>query len=276
MKSIIKYSPLSYECTDQSNQQQQKSTTKRVRLKRRVRIMFEDDDSDSATLISDDEEEFDEDNSNNKDDIDIEIEDDDEEEEEEEESDDDDDDDEMDTDYIDTNDEEGNSDIHDNNDNTDDDDDDDDEMDIGALFSDDFGPLQFRDPNDKRFLLGFELRHFELDSELGLDNINLRAEETTPEDVSLNDNLAEGLVNALLNSSSPDDKKKGNAMLRKLKGMEPKPFNQTIKKEMKKNKSTNKQSTSKSNIGNIKKKYVRPTRQRQKGKSHLLQMDSGE
>ncbi|ORZ16367.1 hypothetical protein BCR42DRAFT_414900 [Absidia repens] len=83
------------------------------------------------------------------------------------------------------------------------------------LDEDDFGPLQYRDPKDKEFLLGFELRHFELDNDSGLDNINLRHEETTHEDTSLNDNLAFGLINALLNSSDKADKRKGKQLLSK-------------------------------------------------------------
>ncbi|CAO3586256.1 unnamed protein product [Absidia cylindrospora] len=90
------------------------------------------------------------------------------------------------------------------------------------LDEDDFGPLQYRDPKDKEFLLGFELRHFELDNDSGLDNINLRHEETTQEDTTLNDNLAFGLVNALLNSSDKADKRKGKKLLKKLKGNTPK------------------------------------------------------
>ncbi|KAI8343640.1 hypothetical protein BC941DRAFT_448402 [Chlamydoabsidia padenii] len=86
---------------------------------------------------------------------------------------------------------------------------------------DEFGPLQYRDASDHRFLLGFELRHFDLDHEPGTDTINLRMEETTPDETILHDNLVMALVNALHNSSTKSDKLKGKQLEGKLKEMTP-------------------------------------------------------
>lgn len=71
-------------------------------------------------------------------------------------------------------------------------DDDDDDRDFQPDEDDDdddaSGMMQFRDPSDNRFLSGFELRHFGLGSPPLMpvyDDIDLRQEEQTPEDKSL-------------------------------------------------------------------------------------------
>ncbi|KAI9265832.1 hypothetical protein EDC94DRAFT_47219 [Helicostylum pulchrum] len=84
--------------------------------------------------------------------------------------------------------------------------------------ADNYGSLAFRDPNDNEYLGGFELRHFNLGPKIpGYDNINLRKEEKDDQDTQLNDNIAKGLVNALLNSGDKPQIKKGNEFLKKLK-----------------------------------------------------------
>ncbi|SAM02594.1 hypothetical protein [Absidia glauca] len=73
------------------------------------------------------------------------------------------------------------------------DDNDDDDKDFQPDENDDdddevAGMMQFRDLSDNRFLSGFELRHFGLGSPPLMpvyDNIDLRKEEKTPEDKSL-------------------------------------------------------------------------------------------
>jgi hypothetical protein len=73
------------------------------------------------------------------------------------------------------------------------DDNDDDDKDFQPDENDDdddevAGMMQFRDLSDNRFLSGFELRHFGLGSPPlmpAYDNIDLRQEEKTPEDKSL-------------------------------------------------------------------------------------------
>lgn len=47
------------------------------------------------------------------------------------------------------------------------------------------GPMQYRDPTDKRFLRGFELHHFDLGTDTGTDKVNLRMEEATSDDRDL-------------------------------------------------------------------------------------------
>jgi hypothetical protein len=61
----------------------------------------------------------------------------------------------------------------------------DEDSDDADRFVDDFGPLQFRDPKDKRFLLGFELHHFNLGTDTGTDTINLRMDEATSDEMDL-------------------------------------------------------------------------------------------
>ncbi|KAI8377922.1 uncharacterized protein BYT42DRAFT_361737 [Radiomyces spectabilis] len=84
--------------------------------------------------------------------------------------------------------------------------------------ADAFGPLQFRDPTDNRFLGGFQLCHFGLSNQfLPFDDINLRKEEESQEDTQLHDNIASGLINALLNSGDAFQVKQGKQLLKKLK-----------------------------------------------------------
>ncbi|CAO3631607.1 unnamed protein product [Cunninghamella blakesleeana] len=78
--------------------------------------------------------------------------------------------------------------------------------------------------DDTRFILGFQLRHFGIDTiihettdtvdgDIIFDNgIDLRKEEKSPEDISLNDNIVTGLINSLLNSSDKVEKKKGREL----------------------------------------------------------------
>ncbi|KAL0078713.1 hypothetical protein F4703DRAFT_1932815 [Phycomyces blakesleeanus] len=61
--------------------------------------------------------------------------------------------------------------------------------------------FEFCDTQDDRFLGGFELQHFELaPSYFGHDDINLREEERSDDDKKLNDRIALGLINGMLNS----------------------------------------------------------------------------
>ncbi|KAI7898258.1 uncharacterized protein BX663DRAFT_525718 [Cokeromyces recurvatus] len=83
---------------------------------------------------------------------------------------------------------------------------------------DEFGTLAFRDPTDNSFLGGFELRHFNLAPQVpGFERVNLREQEESVEDTLLHDNIAKGLVNALINSGDEFQIKKGKEFLRKLK-----------------------------------------------------------
>ncbi|KAI7848735.1 hypothetical protein BDC45DRAFT_522627 [Circinella umbellata] len=83
---------------------------------------------------------------------------------------------------------------------------------------DDYGPVQFRDPSDQNFLGGFELRHFGLEphSPYYPDTIDLRKEESDEEDTMLHDNIAMGLINAMMNSGDDTQAKKAKAILAKL------------------------------------------------------------
>ncbi|ORX54480.1 hypothetical protein DM01DRAFT_1335623 [Hesseltinella vesiculosa] len=89
-----------------------------------------------------------------------------------------------------------------------------------SLIADEFGPLAFRDPADRRFLLGFELRHFRLapqyEAAWNMDDIDLRQEESDDEDATLNDHILESLINGLLNSAAPADIRRGKTIKRKL------------------------------------------------------------
>ncbi|KAG2224425.1 hypothetical protein INT45_002964, partial [Circinella minor] len=80
---------------------------------------------------------------------------------------------------------------------------------------DDYGPVQFRDPSDQNFLGGFELRHFGLEphSPYYPDTIDLRKEESDEEDTMLHDNIAMGLINAMMNSGNDTQVKKAKAIL---------------------------------------------------------------
>ncbi|KAI9491141.1 hypothetical protein BDB00DRAFT_515453 [Zychaea mexicana] len=84
---------------------------------------------------------------------------------------------------------------------------------------DDYGPIQFRDPSDERFLGGFELRHFGLEPHYSFypDKIDLRKEESDEEDTMLHDNIAMGLINSMLNSGNEVKVKKAKAILETLK-----------------------------------------------------------
>ncbi|KAI8643071.1 hypothetical protein BD408DRAFT_415540 [Parasitella parasitica] len=98
------------------------------------------------------------------------------------------------------------------------DDDDDDYEDDESCEADDFGTMAFRDPTDNEFLGGFELRHFNLAPNMpGFEYVNLRQQEKSLEDSLLNDNIATGLVNALLNSGDDFQMEKGKEFLKKLK-----------------------------------------------------------
>ncbi|KAI8062324.1 uncharacterized protein B0P05DRAFT_245769 [Gilbertella persicaria] len=99
----------------------------------------------------------------------------------------------------------------------DDEDDDDYEEDMD-MSQDDYGTLAFRDPSDNAFLGGFELRHFNLMPNLpGFEKEDLREQEQDVEESLLNDNIARGLVNALLNSGDQEQIKKGKELAKKLK-----------------------------------------------------------
>ncbi|CEP17435.1 hypothetical protein [Parasitella parasitica] len=98
------------------------------------------------------------------------------------------------------------------------DDDDDDYEDDDPYDADEFGTMAFRDPTDNEFLGGFELRHFNLAPNMpGFDDVDLRQQEKCLEDSLLNDNIATGLVNALLNSGDEFQMEKGREFLKKLK-----------------------------------------------------------
>ncbi|KAI9472041.1 MAG: hypothetical protein EXX96DRAFT_582696 [Benjaminiella poitrasii] len=97
-------------------------------------------------------------------------------------------------------------------------DDDDEDYEDDDEDMDEFGTLAFRDPTDNSFLGGFELRHFNLAPQVpGFEKINLREQEETTEDSLLHDNIAKGLVNALMNSGDDFQMKKGKEFLKKLK-----------------------------------------------------------
>ncbi|KAI9279172.1 hypothetical protein BY458DRAFT_584974 [Sporodiniella umbellata] len=84
--------------------------------------------------------------------------------------------------------------------------------------SDDYGTLAFRDPSDNDFLGGFELRHFNLVPNYpGFEKVDLREQEKTQEDTLLHDNIARGLVNALLNSGDKIQVGKGKELQKKLR-----------------------------------------------------------
>ncbi|KAI8988095.1 hypothetical protein BDF20DRAFT_305550 [Mycotypha africana] len=102
----------------------------------------------------------------------------------------------------------------------DDDDEEDDDDDEDYMFmdedSDEFGTLAFRDPTDNEFLGGFELRHFNLAPDVpGFKKVDLRSQEDSIQDTQLNDNIARGLVNALLNSGDAFQVKEGKRILQK-------------------------------------------------------------
>ncbi|KAI8141551.1 hypothetical protein BJV82DRAFT_168756 [Fennellomyces sp. T-0311] len=80
---------------------------------------------------------------------------------------------------------------------------------------DDYGPIQFRDPSDERFLGGFELRHFGLEPHFSFypDKIDLRKEEVDEEDTMLHDNIVMGLINSMLNSGDEVKVNKAKAIL---------------------------------------------------------------
>ncbi|KAG1455729.1 hypothetical protein G6F46_004303 [Rhizopus delemar] len=95
---------------------------------------------------------------------------------------------------------------------------DEDEDDEFEQMSDDYGTLAFRDPTDNDLLGGFELRHFNLVPNYpGFEEVNLREQEETVEDTLLHDNIAKGLINALLNSGDEIQMKQGRDLLKKLK-----------------------------------------------------------
>ncbi|KAI8065317.1 hypothetical protein BC940DRAFT_86972 [Gongronella butleri] len=123
----------------------------------------------------------------------------------------------------------------------------DDEEDRADSTCDEFGPLAFRDPDDRRFLLGFELRHFQLepqyDKELNMDTIDLRRKEKSMEDRTLNDNIVQSLINSLLNSSDAADNQKGQEMLEKLKDYQSKAADLTA--------------ANTKNAGKVRKKYTK-------------------
>ncbi|RCH80187.1 hypothetical protein CU098_007734, partial [Rhizopus stolonifer] len=84
--------------------------------------------------------------------------------------------------------------------------------------ADDYGTLAFRDPSDNDFLGGFELRHFNLVPNYpGFEKVDLREQEKTKDDTFLHDNIARGLVNALLNSGDDMQMSKGRELQRKLR-----------------------------------------------------------
>ncbi|KAG2214327.1 hypothetical protein INT47_000883 [Mucor saturninus] len=100
----------------------------------------------------------------------------------------------------------------------DDDEDYEDDEDDDEEQGDNHGSLAFRDPTDNEFLGGFELSHFQLVPSIpGYDDIDLRQDEQDMNETFLNDNIATGLVNALLNSGDKSQIKKGKTLLKKLK-----------------------------------------------------------
>ncbi|KAI9031809.1 hypothetical protein CLU79DRAFT_831065 [Phycomyces nitens] len=77
--------------------------------------------------------------------------------------------------------------------------------------------FEFRDTQDDRFLGGFELQHFELaPTYYGHDDINLREEERNDDDKKLNDRIALGLINGMLNSMDGRKIHRGHDLLKRL------------------------------------------------------------
>ncbi|CAO3676025.1 unnamed protein product [Rhizopus microsporus] len=98
------------------------------------------------------------------------------------------------------------------------DEDEDDDFSSYEQNADAYGTLAFRDPRDNQFLGGFELRHFNLAPNFpGFEKVNLREQEETEEDTYLHDNIAKGLINALLNSGEEFQIRKGRELMKKLK-----------------------------------------------------------
>ncbi|CDH48515.1 predicted protein [Lichtheimia corymbifera JMRC:FSU:9682] len=92
--------------------------------------------------------------------------------------------------------------------------DDDDEF----MLDDNDGRFRFCDTSDKRFMGGMELRHFGLVPHSGFeqDQIDLRADEDTNEEKMLNDNICEGLINAMINSGDDEQMRIAKTLQKKL------------------------------------------------------------
>ncbi|CDS03539.1 hypothetical protein LRAMOSA00941 [Lichtheimia ramosa] len=86
------------------------------------------------------------------------------------------------------------------------------------LDDNDDGRFRFCDTSDKRFMGGMELRHFGLVPHSGFeqDQIDLRADEDTNEEKMLNDNICEGLINAMINSGDDEQIRIAKTLQKKL------------------------------------------------------------
>ncbi|KAI8885321.1 hypothetical protein K501DRAFT_284385 [Backusella circina FSU 941] len=99
----------------------------------------------------------------------------------------------------------------------DDDEDEDDSFYTDQEISDAYGTISFRDVNDNSLIGGFELRHFNLGPDYpGYEKVDLRAQENSVEDSLLNDSIATGLINALLNSGDKAQMQHGLELQKKL------------------------------------------------------------
>ncbi|KAI7878919.1 hypothetical protein K492DRAFT_238248 [Lichtheimia hyalospora FSU 10163] len=100
-----------------------------------------------------------------------------------------------------------------------DDDEDDEDYECDEMMQDnnDDGRFRFCDTSDKRFMGGMELRHFGLVPHSGFehDQIDLRAEEDTNDEKMLNDNICEGLINAMINSGDDNQIQAANTIQKK-------------------------------------------------------------